>query len=83
MLGEIVCGHCPLTHGCRYRFQGLGAAQIALHAVYRRAASRLLAMYPALGVDEVRGAVDCYIRCPEHGKDQPPAPNRRAWREVA
>lgn len=83
MVGEIVCGHCPLANGCRYRFHGLGAARIALAALYRRDLGPLLAVRSMLSVDDVRDAVDRYIRCPDHGGGEPPAPSRPAWPQVA
>ena len=83
MLYETVCGHCPVPGGCRYRVGGVGVAEIAHWAVYRRDAGALLRLYPHLGVEQVRRAVERYILCPGHDGKEPPEPCRRALRAVA
>lgn len=71
---ETVCGHCPLRGGCRYRIGGVSAAEIAYWAVYRRDASRLMRLYPDLGVEDIRSAVEQYARCPAHKGESPGVP---------
>lgn len=74
MLNEAVCGHCPYARGCRYRAGGASAAEIAYWAIYRREAWRLMAAYPDLALEQVRQAVEWFIRCPGHPESDPSRP---------
>lgn len=83
MMYETVCGHCPFAGGCHYRVEGIGVAEVAYWAVYRRDAGRLMQLYPWLGVEQLRRGVERYIACPAHSGTEPPAPQRRALLAVA
>lgn len=65
MSGEVMCAQCPQGASCRYRFGGVGAAEIAQRLMLHRNASALLRDYPELAVEDLRRAVECYAACPE------------------